>query len=1085
MAQEPYVPYPTAEPTGPARQYENISPNPADFGGLIGQAAQKLGGAVENAGAAAGDVAMHYQLQQNQIVANDAFNKYQNQLLNLTQGDPNDRSGPNGTPKPGYLALQGQAALTAQPAVEAAVEQARQSIASGLNRAQQIQFAESSRRLQMYTLDSIRSHFIRQQNIYGQSVNVAGQQTAERAIGANAGDITPEAEQNFNNNRADWLLHAYQEVQLQGNAGDPKIVANALEMANQKAIVARVQAIEAKDPINGAQKAATWLDTGVLPVLPGMPGDPQKPSLVKDHLEPSVLNQLESHLKGVQEGQDINSFVNGPAPAPLAGPRAANPEVSGAIGPAAARIGMPEDQARTIAQIESGTGANMGARNNPYQLGDAEKISVGMHPGDSLTEQTNKGVVFLKQAYDVASQTVGYPAQGWQTYVVHQQGVKGGPVLLQADPNANAANALAAAGVPHALANITSNGGTADMTVGQFLQHWQDVYARKAREAGVSGTTMSSTDAMAMLRTRGFSIAPPPTRYSNNFSAAMSTLNMTPQEQNLYQHHLDNLSGDGKVTQPNGDISTVLQAVVGHDGLFYNIPLVWDGKTLSPDDAAKRAGAQGWQNWPAYATADAADARYAQMHNFMEKDTANFIRQQSDSAPAVAALQPAGYTPAAGGSVPPQQSAATMPTSPLHTPQAYGMLAQRYAEKEAEAAQRWPGNLAMQHRAMEAVKQDMQFNIMLQQHSIAEAQRAQKENLDTAANDVITSLYSSLASGSNAPPFDAGKMIFNNPALAGPGGGEVKKTLTEFAEHQMQQAGKGPLYGYSPGFTKAYHDILDPTSPDHINNLGDLVKRGTPNGGDLPLNEIKELSGIYTASHKDPDKQSSNVIADGLQHYAKDHLLFQGATPSDQPLPYGMGLRDPVGEDLYNSQFLPKFRRGLDAAMNTGDQSKVDAYLSRDNVDKMLQGLRTTSQMAKDRLAALGETSATQPEKPGTPLPPAPKGATQHGWEVLMDQLPTSNGKTWQHSAWAGVLGQLLQDANDPKEHDGAIQDFNAKFGRNMGLDAQHVIDTLRGTATAAQPGAPNATTTAAASARGYTPREPINRPTRPDAPLW
>jgi len=72
-------------------------------------------------------------------------------------------------------------------------------------------------------------------------------------------------------------------------------------------------------------------------------------------------------------------------------------------------------------------------------------------------------------------------------------------------------------------------------------------------------------------------------------SQAIGTLSLSPQEQNLYLHHLNNLHGDGKVVQKNGDISTLLQAVVSGPGGYYNIPTVWEGKELSvPEKKAER-----------------------------------------------------------------------------------------------------------------------------------------------------------------------------------------------------------------------------------------------------------------------------------------------------------------------------------------------------------------------------------------------------------------------------------------------------------------------------------------------------------------
>jgi hypothetical protein len=114
---------------------------------------------------------------------------------------------------------------------------------------------------------------------------------------------------------------------------------------------------------------------------------------------------------------------------------------------------------------------------------------------------------------------------------------------------------------------------------------------------------------------------------ASSLPLAMKNLDLTPQEQNLYKHHLSNLAGGGKVIQPSGDISTLLQAVVERGGRYYNIPTVWGGRQLSPGDAEKRAGEIGWSNWPSYSSAKAADARYQQMHDYIERDTAAWQRR--------------------------------------------------------------------------------------------------------------------------------------------------------------------------------------------------------------------------------------------------------------------------------------------------------------------------------------------------------------------------------------------------------------------------------------------------------------------------
>jgi hypothetical protein len=117
-----------------------------------------------------------------------------------------------------------------------------------------------------------------------------------------------------------------------------------------------------------------------------------------------------------------------------------------------------------------------------------------------------------------------------------------------------------------------------------------------------------------------------------NFQAADAALAMTPQEQALYKRHLANLYGPGGVHNADGSISTLYQTSVEIGGKVYNIPTVYDGKILSPQEALARAKAQGIDNFPSYPDEKTAESRYNLMHDFMEKDTASYIsssRRQS------------------------------------------------------------------------------------------------------------------------------------------------------------------------------------------------------------------------------------------------------------------------------------------------------------------------------------------------------------------------------------------------------------------------------------------------------------------------
>lgn len=101
----------------------------------------------------------------------------------------------------------------------------------------------------------------------------------------------------------------------------------------------------------------------------------------------------------------------------------------------------------------------------------------------------------------------------------------------------------------------------------------------------------------------------------------MPSMKLTPQEQHLYQHHLDNLNNRTFVRNDDGSVSTLYQTSVDIKGRTYNFPTVWDGKLLSPHDAVERSIQDGGlDSWPSYPSVDAAETRYEDMHKILEQD---------------------------------------------------------------------------------------------------------------------------------------------------------------------------------------------------------------------------------------------------------------------------------------------------------------------------------------------------------------------------------------------------------------------------------------------------------------------------------
>lgn len=113
---------------------------------------------------------------------------------------------------------------------------------------------------------------------------------------------------------------------------------------------------------------------------------------------------------------------------------------------------------------------------------------------------------------------------------------------------------------------------------------------------------------------------------AGNYEAANKALQMTPEEQAMYQRHLTNLWGNGGVNNPDGSRSTLYQVgFTGPDNRQYNVPSVYDGQIISPDAAIARAKQDGLAQFPSYPTPEAAEERYGQMHGYMDKDTGDYM----------------------------------------------------------------------------------------------------------------------------------------------------------------------------------------------------------------------------------------------------------------------------------------------------------------------------------------------------------------------------------------------------------------------------------------------------------------------------
>lgn len=174
--------------------------------------------------------------------------------------------------------------------------------------------------------------------------------------------------------------------------------------------------------------------------------------------------------------------------------------------------GIPFSVLRSFAEIESGfrAGAKTGSYNGLFMLSKSE-FKRGGGKGSIMNPEANTNAFANVWKKNVAAfeNKMGRKPQGWETYLVHQQGVAGGPAHLRnpdkpAWQNMHATPEGRQKGVGWSKKAIWGNvpstqkkkfGSVNNITSGDFVKLWQSRYARagggSAEEVAFDGSAAS------------------------------------------------------------------------------------------------------------------------------------------------------------------------------------------------------------------------------------------------------------------------------------------------------------------------------------------------------------------------------------------------------------------------------------------------------------------------------------------------------------------------------------------------------------------------------------------------------------------
>lgn len=304
--------------------------------------------------------------------------------------------------------------------------------------------------------------------------------------------------------------------------------------------------------------------------------------------------------------------------------------------------------------------------------------------------------------------------------------------------------------------------------------------------------------------------------------------------------------------------------------------------------------------------------------------------------------------------------------------------------------------------------------------------KAKKEVNDTAANEYVTALV-----GGKMVDLDK---IAGDQRLDWHTKEHLAKMVETHAGSDVQKASRA----YGEGFWSAYQSVMAaPETPGRISDVTDLYKRAGP-GGDLTLAGVEKLTHVMQSNRKSVADQAVNAAKVGLIAYARDKLSFD-----QEALAGGLTLKDPKGKAIFNGTFLPAFEAAYDKWIKEGKDPWQ--FLTRENVDKMAEQMRSKTDMQMDRLSATGEGGAPVPTPGGkgpANVPPPPQGVDAAKWTRVVAAPPAgADGRTpMKLSVWSQAVTALLA-----KPTPANIAAFNnSPFGKGS-MDAAAIIKELSG----------------------------------------
>lgn len=340
-------------------------------------------------------------------------------------------------------------------------------------------------------------------------------------------------------------------------------------------------------------------------------------------------------------------------------------------------------------------------------------------------------------------------------------------------------------------------------------------------------------------------------------------------------------------------------------------------------------------------------------------------------------------------------------------------------------------SLARKAQAYQDIMSDPNLSDAARQHAITRVnqqitaqQVAEEQDLKArkiASDKAMDGYVTRMLTGQNTT--NIVNEIANNPDLDP----SVKWSLGQAAEKQSGDDVHLASQSYGPGFWNAYKQATAPMGdPSRVSDISVFLQQAGPGvdpAHQLTLAGVMKLRETMAAAAKSVDGASVTTTKTGLMNYAKSKLSFEQDTGP-------VKIRDPEGEAIFNSVFIPKFEAAYSNWVSSGKSPWE--FLTQKNVDEYIKGLRDKTKMDQQRLLATGG------ELPAEPNPAAPEFVDQKAWDRFMGTPPlTPKGTPWPKSQWAKAIELLRADPSPARQ-----AQFDKHFAPS-GYTAKEILSRL------------------------------------------